>query len=243
MKNSNIILASSSPRRIEMMLNNGINPIIIPADVDETIPPNMAPEEAVMYLSLKKALYVENTLLGNVSTEGDMTKNVSTKNISTESVRTKNISTESISTGISEESADFRRDGIYIIAADTVVCKDRIIGKPADRQEAFQILSELKGSAHFVITGTTILKINTPLRHCFYDITKVYFKDYSDDELNAYVDTEEPYDKAGAYAIQGTFGKYVDHIEGSINNVIGFPWERIEKEFQQLCNLTSPNRF
>ncbi len=53
---------------------------------------------------------------------------------------------------------------------------------------------------------------------------------YSDEEINAYLDTDEPYDKAGAYAIQGIFSKYIDHYEGSFNNVVGFPWELIEKE-------------
>ena len=64
----------------------------------------------------------------------------------------------------------------------------------------------------------------------FYEITRVFFKDYSDEELLAYLDTDEAYDKAGGYAIQGWFSRYVDHIEGDYDNVVGFPWKRIEKE-------------
>ena len=62
---------------------------------------------------------------------------------------------------------------------------------------------------------------------CLYDVTDVYFGDYSDEELRAYVRTPEPYDKAGGYAIQETFGKYIDHIEGDLDNVIGFPLYRV----------------
>jgi len=71
----------------------------------------------------------------------------------------------------------------------------------------------------------------------FYEVTSVHFTDYSDEELLAYLDTDEAYDKAGGYAIQGYFARYVDHIEGDYDNVVGFPWKRIEEElarFQQL---------
>ena len=59
-------------------------------------------------------------------------------------------------------------------------------------------------------------------------MTSVYFKDYSDSELRSYVKTDEPYDKAGGYAIQGTFSKYIDHIDGDYDNVVGLPWKKIE---------------
>ena len=62
----------------------------------------------------------------------------------------------------------------------------------------------------------------------------MYFKDYSDEELLSYLDTDEAYDKAGAYAIQGYFAKHIDHIEGSYENVIGFPWDRIESEIWKM---------
>ena len=121
-------------------------------------------------------------------------------------------------------------DGL-IIAADTVVVYDNeIMGKPADEQEAFDILSRLRNQAHQVITGVCIIDtgVSPRLLRCLYDVTDVYFGDYSDEMLRAYVQTPEPYDKAGAYAIQETFGQYVDHIEGDLDNVIGFPFYRIE---------------
>lgn len=180
-----IILASASPRRIEMMKDNGFEPEVIPAHIDERLPLSMTPEASVMYLALKKAAHVK----GAVSDEDSI-----------------------------------------IIAADTVVVyKERIIGKPRNAEEAFKTLSELRADMHLVITGVCILK--TKEKHitkiCFYDKTSVFFKAYSDDELKSYVNTPEPYDKAGGYAIQGAFGKYVDHIDGNLDNVIGFPWKMI----------------
>ncbi len=192
MNKNKIVLASSSPRRIEMLRKNGIDAIIMPADVDETIPPFLKAQEVVMYLALKKALFVEQQILKS------------------------------------------NLENPIIIAADTVVYTDKIIGKPKDRQDAFNILWELRGKEHFVSTGVCLLQAGKDIRHCFFEVTKVFFKDYSEEELNAYLDTPEPYDKAGAYAIQGEFGRYVDHIEGDLNNVIGFPWDRIKEELSSL---------
>lgn len=192
MNKKNIILASSSQRRIDIMHQHGINPVIFPADVDETIPEGAGMEDAVMYLALKKALFVEQMVLKE------------------------------------------NHEHPVIIAADTVVYKDKIIGKPKDRQDAYDTLWSLRAKEHFVATGVCILQAETSIRHCFYEITKVFFKDFTDQELNAYLDTPEPYDKAGSYAIQGKFGQYVDHIEGDLNNVIGFPWDRIELEFNHI---------
>ncbi len=132
-----------------------------------------------------------------------------------------------------------REQGL-IIAADTVVVLDgQIIGKPADEAEAFHILSRLRGRSHQVITGVCLVDngngagsgdgggARAKAIRCLYDVTEVFFSDYSDEELMAYVETDEPYDKAGGYAIQETFGRYVDRIEGDLDNVIGFPMYRI----------------
>ena len=64
-------------------------------------------------------------------------------------------------------------------------------------------------------------------------------RNYTDEELRAYLATEEPYDKAGGYAIQGTFAKYIDHIEGDYDNVVGFPWKRIQKELSLLAAFST----
>lgn len=131
-------------------------------------------------------------------------------------------------------SPEQKADHPIILAADTIVYADKIIGKPQNEEDAFRILSSLRGKSHFVATGVSIICADSSIRQGFCEVTKVYFKDYSDEELRHYVKTEEPYDKAGGYAIQGTFGKYVERIEGDLNNVIGFPWYRIEKELKPL---------
>ena len=195
-----IILASASPRRIDMMRSHGFKPEIMPADIDEELPFPMTPEASVMYLAFKKACAVADLLDETPAQE--------------------------------HESPSELRENAVIIAADTVVVLDgSIIGKPPDRQTAFATLSAMKGRSHHVMTGVCIIEMNggdIAGKTCLYEDTAVYFKAYSDEELHAYVDTDEPYDKAGGYAIQGTFRKYIDHIEGDFDNVVGFPWKRVE---------------
>ena len=176
-----------------MMHKHGYDPIIMPADIDETLPENISAKDAVMFLALKKALYVE------------------------------------------QKAAP----GTIIIAADTVVCKDEILGKPVDRSDAARMLRKIKNTSHQVATGVAILIAGESTRNVFYDITEVFCKDFNDDELSAYLDTNEPYDKAGAYAIQGIFAKHIDHWNGSFDTVVGFPWELIELKLKEL--LASEN--
>ena len=116
-----------------------------------------------------------------------------------------------------------------VIAADTVVAIDnQILGKPNNREDAFNMLKKLQGRTHEVFTGTSI--VYQERVKCFCVKCSVTFDCISDDELKTYVASGECDDKAGAYAIQGYFAKHIDHIEGSYENVIGFPWDRNEKE-------------
>lgn len=191
---SRIILASSSPRRIEMIKNIGIEPIVMASAVEETLPFDVTMEQAVMFLALKKALNVEK-LLRKEST-GQLLSSV-------------------------------------IIAADTIVYKDGMIGKPVDETDAANTLKILRNTSHFVATGVALISPNAPKRSVFYDVTEVFFKDYRDDEILSYINTDEPWDKAGSYAIQGTWGKHITHIIGNYDNVIGFPWKKIQSELKQ----------
>ena len=128
---------------------------------------------------------------------------------------------------------------LVIIAADTIVYQGdltgngTIMGKPHTYEDGWEMLTALRGTHHYVITGVCMIFTSTGEERVFSDLTKVWFKDYTDDELNSYLLTEEAYDKAGGYAIQGTFGKYTDHIEGDYENVIGLPWYRIEEELSK----------
>lgn len=114
-----------------------------------------------------------------------------------------------------------------IIAADTiVVLKNRIIGKPISREDAIQMLNDLQGQSHEVITGVYI-KLHTG-EHTFYDRTKVRFHPLSETEIAHYLDEYKPYDKAGAYAIQEWIGSVaIQSIEGCFYNVMGLPVSRV----------------
>lgn len=128
-------------------------------------------------------------------------------------------------------------DGI-VLGADTVVCQDgQIMGKPKDEADAKQMLQKLQGEEHSVYTGVTILvKENGAVQHVqtFSQETKVYVYEMTDEEIDRYIATGEPMDKAGAYGIQGRFAAYVDGIEGDYNNVVGLPVSAVWQELKEL---------
>jgi len=121
-----------------------------------------------------------------------------------------------------------------IIAADTVVVlKDAIIGKPADREDALDILSRLSGNKHQVITGVVLAKGEQEI--AFADTTDVWFHDLSPEQIAFYVDKYKPYDKAGAYAIQEWIGVVgIKAIQGDFYNVMGLPVSRVVSELANL---------
>lgn len=182
-----LVLASASPRRKELLEQAGYNLIILPADVDETLPDGISPDDAVKYLANKKA--------------------------------------EACAKFILKEKPELT--DLPIVAADTVVYKDEIMGKPMDRQDAKRMIQTIRGTFHHVATGVAIILPASGKKDVFCDATKVYCKDLSDDDVEAYLDTDEPYDKAGAYAIQGIFGKYIERFEGRYDTVVGLPVEPI----------------
>jgi len=128
---------------------------------------------------------------------------------------------------------DLKSDEKLIISADTVVSiHDEVLGKPSDREEAMRILYLLSGEEHEVITGVTITSKEKQVT--FAVSTKVHFKPLSKAEIEHYVDTYQPYDKAGAYGIQEWIGLIgIDRIEGSYFNVVGLPVQRLYAELQK----------
>ena len=128
----------------------------------------------------------------------------------------------------SKDIADER----LIISADTVVViNGEILGKPRDRADAIRMLSSLSGKEHEVITGIAIHCGGKSI--CTHEITKVYFDDLTPEEIEHYADTSEPYDKAGAYAIQGLSSKFVRKIDGCYFNVVGLPIFKLYKTVLQ----------
>jgi septum formation protein len=115
-----------------------------------------------------------------------------------------------------------------VVAADTVVLLDgHILGKPRTSDDARNMLAKLSGRTHSVITGATLIRLPDAERRNFVETTQVHFATLSDDELSRYLATEEPFDKAGSYAIQGRAGRYIPRIEGCYFNVVGLPLSRL----------------
>lgn len=111
-----------------------------------------------------------------------------------------------------------------VLAADTAVVVDgRILGKPADAADAKQMLRLLSGRSHQVLTGVTLIVPPAPAEDTRMAVTTVEFAPLSDDEIEWYVASSEPVDKAGAYAVQGLASRWVTRIDGSYTNVVGLP--------------------
>lgn len=182
----NLILASASPRRRELLEKLNLSFTIDPAAGPEEAPGDIGAAETVKTLSAAKALEVA-----------------------------------------------LRHPGCVIIGADTVVESDgAILGKPADKADAFSMLRALSGREHRVFTGVTVTDGSTVLSQA--EMTRVFFRNLSDREIEAYIATGEPMDKAGAYGYQGFAGLFVERIEGDYFNVVGLPLCRLS---QMLASL------
>lgn len=138
---------------------------------------------------------------------------------------------------ISEKKAkafdEFISDEIVITADTIVVINGEILGKPESNDHALEILSTLSGKMHEVITAVTLLK-NSHI-HSFYEVSKVYFKPITEEQIRHYIKIGNPMDKAGAYGIQEWIGLIaIDRIDGSYTNVVGLPTHRL---YQELCSF------
>lgn len=126
-----------------------------------------------------------------------------------------------------------------VIGADTVVAfEGRIMGKPAGRKQAVEMLSCLQGNTHQVYTGVTLIcgmeREKEPCKVSFYEKTDVTMYPVSNEEIESYVDTGEPMDKAGAYGIQGRCAAFIKEIKGDYNNVVGLPIGRLYQEMKNM---------
>ena len=191
-----IILASQSHRR-KQLLEWAEQPFIsVPAHTAEEIPEGVAVQDVPVHIAREKALTVK-----------------------------KNLATFEARRFVPEE-------GVPILAADTIVLLGtEIINKPANRADAIAILTRLSGQIHQVITGVVILDGEKEIS--FSDITEVEFHPLTQDQIEFYVDKYEPYDKAGAYAIQEWIGVIgIKSIKGDFYNVMGMPISRVMQALQ-----------
>jgi septum formation protein len=122
-----------------------------------------------------------------------------------------------------------------VIGADTiVVCDGDILGKPEDEGEAKSMLMRLSGRYHQVMTGLSIVKSKREILHTEYVTSMVKFKSLGQDEIEEYVNTKEPLDKAGGYAAQGFGAPMIEEIQGSFTNVVGLPLVNLSNALKNL---------
>lgn len=130
-------------------------------------------------------------------------------------------------------------ENTLILAADTIVCVDgEVLGKPRSSREARRMLELLSGRTHHVVTGMAICDGKTQRTQCWSESTRVRFVRMHREEIQAYIRSGEPFDKAGAYAIQGKAGKFVERIDGCFYNVMGLPIASVCRRL----NLLAANR-
>ena len=126
-----------------------------------------------------------------------------------------------------------RRDAVLIVGADTtVLCEGRVLGKPKDKAQAKEMLRFLSGKVHEVYTGVAI--VSEDVNETFTSVTKVEFYELTDEEIDWYISTNEPMDKAGAYGIQGFGCRLVKRIEGDYFTVMGLPIAEVTRRIEKI---------
>ncbi len=176
-----VILASKSPRRVELLSKYISDFEVLPAEIDEKFDYNLKPEISVMTLAYEKGY----------------------------------------------EIAKVNEDAL-IIAADTMVYYDEMLGKPRDREDAFKMLKNLSGKTHRVISGIALICLDKKIKIVDSCSTDVRFRELTDEQINRYLDTEEYVDKAGAYGIQGKGELLCESFCGSYSNVVGMPMVELD---------------
>ena len=143
---------------------------------------------------------------------------------------------EELSFQKAKEIADMQTEECIVIGSDTIVAKEeKIMGKPKDEADAYEMLSEIAGNVHQVYTGVTLIRTGKePKVITFAEKTDVHLYPMSDEEIYAYIATKDSMDKAGAYGIQGDFAIHVKGIEGDYYNVVGLPIGKVYQEMKQL---------
>ena len=185
--NRRVVLASSSPRRREILEKLGISFDVIPSNADESGVDGSA-DETVMILAKRKA----------------------------------------------ENVAEKLNDSL-VIGCDTLVALENdVFGKPESTAQAEEMLSRLSGNTHRVLSGLCLIDTVTGEKRVSRDETFVSFRTLSPEEIRAYVLSGDPMDKAGAYAIQGGAGRFVSEVNGSYDNIVGFPSELFLREVRQM---------
>lgn len=187
-----LVLASSSPRRAQILRDAGFDFTIQPANIDESLAPGEAAEAYVARIAQAKA----HAVAGRALADG----------------------TPAI-----------------VIAADTVVLAGKqILPKPKDAEDARRMLRLLNATTHEVLTGLFVIRAYDGISFAHLERTRVEFIRISDIDIDAYIQTKEPFDKAGAYGIQGIGGRFVRKVDGCYFNVMGLPLSRLWEILRQM---------
>jgi septum formation protein len=177
-----LILASASPRRRELLQGIGVVFTVIPSDTAEAAQPGELPQEYALRVAGEKALDIAR-----------------------------------------------RHPGVWILGADTIVeIAGEVLGKPRDTTDGRRMLRLLSGRTHQVMTAFILLDGEGHVRARQVVTSRVTFKPLSDAQIHAYLATGEPFDKAGAYAVQGLGASLVERVEGSYTNVVGLPMDEVQ---------------
>lgn len=187
----NIILASASPRRKEILENTNTKFEIIKSEIDEVILENELPSQVVMRLAFEKSIDIA-----------------------------------------------LKHPDSLVIGADTVVVlNNNILGKPKDSSDAFNMIKQLSGKTHQVITGISLINLNANQKISDYVVSNVKFKNLSEEDIKDYIQTNESLDKAGAYGIQGFGAMLVEEIQGDYFNIVGLPISRLSDLLKKHFNI------
>ena len=188
-----LILASSSPRRKEILKKLKFDFDVLSSSVDERYKLNLSPKEIVKELSERKAKAISKKLPNS-----------------------------------------------FVIGADTiVVIKNKILSKPNDKKDAFEMLNLLSNNYHYVLTGVCLITKKNNVIFNFVQITKVYFYKLEEELINRYIKTKSPYDKAGSYGIQDFSACFVKKIDGCFYNVVGFPISKFINTLKTFPEISS----
>jgi septum formation protein len=191
LKRHRLVLASGSPRRVQLLREAGIDFRQVVPEIDERDDPGIDPSRLAVLLAVRKAEAVKGRI---------------------------------------------ERDEIILGCDTIVILDDKILGKPESKKEAVQMLSSLSGQKHTVCTAIALLSVSGEIVEGF-ESTDVYFRTVSSRNIEKYVETDEPLDKAGAYGIQERGVFLVDSIRGNIDNVIGLPMTLLDELAGKLARI------
>jgi septum formation protein len=182
-----LVLASESPRRKQLLENAGFKFRVFPSKISEILKKNLNVEEQILDLARQKATTVFEALKSS------------------------------------------EKEPFLVLGSDTeVYFGGKFLGKPANPDDAFRVLRSLSGNVHTVITAIWMIESLSGQGSGDYELSKVKFKNLSDEQIWSYIQTGDPLDKAGSYGIQGPGRDLIDTFEGTLENIMGLPVHRVK---------------